>query len=130
MNWDEEMAAIIAAARLRNLDPLFIAAIRKTENGSDDIAFGILDGKTHGYQAQLAACAATVRNRLAAYGINPLERDTSVSPPRLRYTEDFIRWFAAIYAPTVGATNDPTSLNKNWIANCLSWYGKFIEGSA
>ena len=34
----------------------------------------------------------------------------------------FINQFGDIYAPTVGATNDPKGLNKNWKRNVLTFY--------
>lgn len=37
---------------------------------------------------------------------------------------DFIAFLGARYAPTVGAKNDPTGLNRNWIKNVRYFYEK------
>ena len=37
---------------------------------------------------------------------------------------DFISYLGRSYAPTKGATNDPTGLNKNWVKNVKAIYAE------
>ena len=41
-----------------------------------------------------------------------------------RSTEEFIRKFGEIYAPTKGATNDRKKLNSNWVRNVTKFYNR------
>lgn len=36
---------------------------------------------------------------------------------------DYIAYLGSKYAPTDGATNDPTGLNRNWVSNVRAIYG-------
>jgi len=124
-----EQAAILAIAARRGVDPAAIAALRIAENGRAGREFGVLSIATGGdpskpptdpgstFYAQCdAACsslAAQVSRQLAA-GVNPLDATG-------RLTYDFWQTWARRWAP-VGAANDPTGLNKNWLANAWGAY--------
>jgi hypothetical protein len=47
----------------------------------------------------------------------------AIDPTSGRYTDEFIRFFSARWAP-VGATNDPTGLNRNHVGNLTRLYAK------
>lgn len=67
--------------------------------------FGILSVSCNGYEECRRICLNTVRNnrkRFSEYG-------------HKRYP-DYLSFLASRYAP-IGAENDPTNLNKNWIKN-------------
>jgi len=122
MTWPEEVEQITAACLARNVDPCFVAAIRKAENGSPGREFGILLESAPDYTTQLAGCCATVRNNLARYVGNPCRREPSLSgrPPRLIYSDEFVEWFGKRYCPP---SADP--INVNWFGNVRAWYTRF-----
>ena len=82
-----------------------LAAIRRAENGGPGKEFGIMDSRADTLDGQAGWCAATVRNTYARW----LATDQSV--PFLVYRRDR-------YAP-LGADNDPTNLNENWLRNVV-----------
>lgn len=114
--WAKEFGTelpIIRQAAERNdckgdLFPLLLA-IRKSENGSAH-QFGILNPKAKGLESQAAWSAATI--------VKNHERWKAAGSKG-----SFITYLGGIYCP-VGASNDPTGLNANWIKNVTAWYNK------
>lgn len=121
-DFEGEKEKIRAASALKNVDWLFVCAIRKQENGSAGREFGVISEAADNYDDQLRICVASVAHRVAAYQLNPLVRTPE---GRLRYSVSWIAHFAGIWAP-VGAKNDPTELNENWFPNVCSFYDEFL----
>lgn len=127
MEWSEESALITSQANYFGVDPLWIETIRKVENGGPGREFGVLSVPAPTYGEQLRVCCATVQARLWNFTRNPFKlQQVSHTHSRLRYTEDFILWFASFWAP-LHAKNDPLNLNANWGANAISVYTKLID---
>jgi hypothetical protein len=127
--WQDEVALIKIAAAKHGLDWHFVAAIRKAEDGGPGREFGVLSIKAPGYAAQLEVCCQTVRHRLVEYDANNQALGLHQAPDgdeALVYGQDFISWFASIWAPN-GATNDPSGLNHNWCGNVSYWYLHLID---
>lgn len=126
MLWSEEWEAITHQADNYGVDAVWIATIRKIEWGPPGLEFGVETELGKGYDAQLRAACATVRNKLMVYNGNPFKLyGTANTHLRAGYNEKFIRWFGDIYAPR-GAENDPEGLNFHWIPNALAIYPKLI----
>lgn len=123
--WQDEMALIKIAAKQFGVDPYFIAAIRKCENGGPGREFGVLSVPAPTYAEQLDVCCRSVRHRLNEYTADvqaaavAVLHETPGGANVLVYSHDFIEWFSRIWAPQ-GAANDPTGLNANWARNV--WY--------
>lgn len=127
MLWVEELEAIEHQADDYGVDYIWIATIRKVEWGPPGLEFGVETEINKGYDAQLRATCATVRDRLMNYGANPYKTyGTGAMHLRLGYNEKFIRWFAGIWAP-VGVDNDPKGLNRYWPLNALEVYPRLMQ---
>src|ERR1700722_11033942 len=127
IDWQIELSLIMTAATMRNLDHQWLRTIRQVENGGSGREFGVLSIGASTYQEQLDECASTVAHRLESYPANPLQRCYSAKGyGRIRYTPSWISYFSSIWCP-IGATNDPTHLNKNWLQNALTVYANFIQ---
>jgi hypothetical protein len=127
--WLDEVALIRIAAAKHGLDWHFIAAIRKAENGGPGREFGVLSVSAPTYMAQLEVCCQTVRHRLVEYDRDNQTlavRDTPDGKQTVIYGQEFISWFAGIWAPN-GAGNDPGQLNRNWSRNVSYWYFNLID---
>lgn len=127
--YTNEIPDIIKHAQMVGLEPELLMAIRLQENGVDSVAYGILpsgklvenykndkgyslEGKFYSYkdekEKQLRWAARTVQYYKTQFDKNPKNKD-------------FISYLGKIYAP-VGASNDPTGLNKNWIPKVKFYY--------
>jgi hypothetical protein len=126
---DWQRAIIVDIAGNFQIDARLLAALRKAENGRPGRDFGVLSVSTyqpkdsslpeleHAFTDQANVAARTIANNLSRYrakGNDPIGSDG-------RVTADFIQYFSGIYAP-VGASNDPTNLNTNHVANLRSYY--------
>jgi tape measure domain-containing protein len=114
-----EQETIRRIAQTQNVDPEFLAALRRAENGGPGREFGVLSVSAPTYEDQARIAAQTIaanRQRFEAQG------RTAVDPTSGRYTPDFIRFFSNVYAP-LGAANDPTGLNQAHAGNLLRFYG-------
>jgi hypothetical protein len=124
-----EQAAILALAAKYGVDPAALAALRLAENGRAGREFGVLSVATGGnatlpptdpgstFWLQGAAAATSLQNQMArqrAAGINPLDDSK-------RLTYEFWDTWSKRWAPQ-GAANDPTGLNRNWLANAWGAY--------
>lgn len=121
MEWSDEWRFIRASALAHGIDPYFVGAIRKAENGGPGREFGVLSTKATTYQAQLDTCCATVRQRMLekAPRLRPYRPANGIL--RLCLNSDWIEWFGSVWAP-LGASNDPTHLNANWANNVTILY--------
>lgn len=115
---NDEVPLLFTVADDFRVDPAFLAAIRKTENGGPGREMGILSVSAPTVIEQYTVAARTVSNNLSRY---QSETGNTALVDRQRYSDDFVRWFSARYAP-IGAANDPTNLNANHAGNLLDNY--------
>jgi hypothetical protein len=93
----------------------YVLAIGMAENGSEGKEFGILNPKADTYEKQAGWCAATVYKNYVRW-INAGQPGA------------FVEYLGARYCP-VGAENDPTGLNKNWVPNVMQLREKVLPPS-
>jgi hypothetical protein len=99
-------ASVSAAAKVlvRNaasraaVDPRFLGALRRAENGGPGREFGVLSVSAPTYEDQVRLAAASIRRNVERFE-----------------AEEFIRFFSNRYAP-VGTANDPNGLNQHHAA--------------
>lgn len=112
-----EDAIIVQTAHAADIDARLLAAVRKAEMGGPGREFGVVSVSAPTYQEQATVAARTIANTRYRYeaekGISAMVDGS--------YTDDFIAYLGARYAP-VGAANDPTGLNNNWVNNVVTWY--------
>lgn len=73
--------------------------------------FGILSVKCEGYAECKRICRNTVRNNVRRW-------------KQAGMREDYLEFLARRYAPTQGATNDPSGLNRHWLKNVRFFLAK------
>lgn len=88
-----------------------LGSIRKVEQGRQGREFGVLEPEAMRFENGDPVQSFITQARWAAGTI------------KKRFTGD-LESFANRWAPTVGATNDPTGLNKNWLKNIKSFMNK------
>ena len=121
-----ERALIAQEAARTGVDPDLLAAIRRAESGGPGREFGVLSVPAPTLEGQARVAANTVRNTLVRYAQHGGQ---AVDPETGRYTEGFIRYLSARYAP-VGAANDPLGLNRNHAANLIALYRRVSSEGA
>lgn len=114
----EEYENIVTQAIDKGIDPDFVLALRRTENGANGKVFGVmLDGiDTPELQLQMAIkLMGRYQGRFAReYPNRPIFVQGKYSPA-------FLAYFSNTYAP-LGASNDPTNLNSNHLKNLVTLY--------
>mgnify|MGYP005812597381 CR=1 FL=1 len=120
-----EAAVIAREAERARLDPALLVALRRTENGGPGREFGVVSVAAEGLEAQARVAATTVRNSLAHF---ERQGGVAIDPTTTRYTDDFLRFLSARYAP-IGAANDPRGLNRHHAANLIALYRKASGGA-
>ena len=115
-----EATVIQREAQRSGVDPSLLVALRRVENGGPGREFGVLAVSAPGLEAQARVAATTIQRSVARYerqGGEAVDRATG------RYTEGFIRFLSARYAP-IGAGNDPMGLNRFHAENLVALYRK------
>lgn len=122
------------------IGPLITAMIR-AEGGTSAFIHAVACSfpETDTINLALARTAKTIRNRIIAYNefqVGPLYETIRAKgkdpwtgeddPRRLRFTDQFIAFLGARWAP-IGALNDPTSLNLNWVPNVTRIYRELLQ---
>lgn len=113
-----EAEVIAREARRTGVDPDLLAALRRAENGGPGREFGVRSVAAPGLDQQARVAANTLRNTAARFA---RQGGTVVDPATGRYTEEFLRFFSARYAPR-GAGNDPGDLNRFHAGNLIALY--------
>lgn len=118
----DETAIIHEASARAGIDPDFLAALRRVENGGPGREFGVLSVPAPTYWDQARLAAESVRKNIERF------RGEAVDAVTGRYTESFIRFFSRRYAPE-GAANDPMGLNRFHARNLIKVYQKLSGGA-
>lgn len=113
-----EAEVIAREAERAGIDPSLLVALRRVENGGPGREFGVLAVPAPGLERQAQVAANTIRKTLARF---QRQRGEAVDPATGRYTEEFLRFLSARYAP-LAAANDPTGLNRFHAANLIGVY--------
>ena len=116
----DEARLIQESAEQVGIDPDFLRALRKVENGGPGREFGVLSVPAPTYEDQARIAAETVQKNIERFrkqGGQPIDPATG------RYTEEFIRFFSGRYAP-IDASNDPRGLNRFHASNLIRLYLK------
>ena len=117
-----EEAIIQEASAQAGIDPDFLAALRRVENGGAGREFGVLSIPAPTYWDQARLAAESVKKNLERF------KSQAMDPATGRYTEAFIRFFSRRYAPE-GASNDPMGLNRFHARNLIKVYQKLSDGA-
>jgi hypothetical protein len=120
-----EADLIVREAQRTGIDPDLLAALRRVENGGPGREFGVLGTPAPGLEEQARIAANTIRKTVARFEQQGKE---AVDLSTGRYTNEFLRFFSARYAPS-GAMNDPGGLNRFHAANLIALYRKASEGA-
>lgn len=132
---EDATAIATAAAFYFEEAATLLHAIYLAEGGHDAFIRAIRCSKkdVHTIEKALAYGCKTVRSRIVAaqeFHVRVFEAVESgmldpwtgePAPRRLLFTEDFIEFLGARWAP-VGADNDPGNLNANWVENVYQRY--------
>ena len=120
-----EQVLIRDAASRASVDPRFLGALRRAENGGPGREFGVLSVPAPTYEDQVRLAAASIRRNVERFEATGC---VAVDPATGRYSEEFIRFFSNRYAP-VGAANDPTGLNQHHARNLIRLYAQAASTS-
>lgn len=128
ISYEVEWPQIKAEAAKIGLDPYFIWAIRRVENGDPGKEYGVLSVSAPTYADQLRVCCSSVRHRLVEFSQDKNPALTNYTCPNgdvvLIYSQQFVQYLGKIYAP-IGAGNDPENKNLNWVRD-VAW--NYIHG--
>jgi len=98
----------------------FMLAVRMCEQGRKGLEFGVMAAKDTDLRTQAEWTMATLIKDTKRWYTNNLANGKSKSD-----YPSFISYFADKWSP-VGASNDPTNLNKNWLPNFQKFYKQFL----
>ena len=115
-----EQVLIRDAASRAAVDPRFLGALRRAENGGPGREFGVLSVPAPTYEDQVRLAAASIRRNVERFEATGR---VAVDPATGRYSEEFIRFISNRYAP-VEAANDPTGLNQQHARNLIRLYAQ------
>ena len=122
MSTAEERRIIERTAERAAIDPAFLQALRRAENGGPGREFGVLSVPAPTYHEQARVAAESIRRNVERFA----ERGgQAVDPATGRYTPDFIAFFSSRYAP-VGVGNDPSGLNRHHARSLLRLYTEAV----
>ena len=116
----DESRVIKSTADRAGVDPAFLQALRRAENGGPGREFGVLSVPAPTYDDQARVAAETIRRNVERF---EQKGGPAIDPASGRYTKDFVEFFSSRYAP-VGAANDPTGLNRHHARNLMRLYAQ------
>lgn len=116
----DEGRVIRSTAERAGVDPAFLKALRRAENGGPGREFGVLSVPAPTYDDQARVAAESIRKNVERF---ERKGGQAIDPVTGRYTNEFIEFFSSRYAP-VGAANDPTGLNRHHARNLMRLYAQ------
>ena len=115
--------------------PLMVAIV-KAEGGDDAFVKAIQCSlPVKAIEEALARGCKTIRNKAMSYPDSPITPCAKIrhdpwtqepTPKCLVVTKEFIEYVAQTWAP-IGANNDPTNLNANWVTNVKKIYAQLMD---
>jgi hypothetical protein len=120
----DERRIIDETAARAGVDPAFLQALRRVENGGPGREFGVLSVPAPTYQDQARVAADSIRRSVERF---TARGGTAVDAATGRYTPEFIAFFSRRYAP-IGVANDPANLNRHHTRNLLRVYSDAASG--
>jgi hypothetical protein len=128
----DEYSVILNAAKRNNIsendhDKLaMLFAIRKTENGRHGRQFGVLHPRAYEKEGETHSQSLDRQAGWASSILNKRHSEWNAMKPaeQKKYT-GFHHYLQSRYSP-VGAENDPTGLNNNWLKNFTHHYNEHI----
>jgi len=121
----DEHEVILNAAKRNNIDEndhetmSMLYAIRSTENGRAGKEFGVLHRNAVGKPGQTLDKQAGWASSILMKRKGEWEGMDSTTQAKYK---GFPHYLQSKYSPTIGATNDPTGLNHNWLKNFTHHY--------
>jgi hypothetical protein len=115
----DERAVIQRTAEHAAIDPAFLRALRRAENGGPGREFGVLSVPAPTYEDQARVAAESIRRNIERFE----QSGGTATDSSGRYTKEFIEFFSSRYAP-VGAANDLTRLNRHHAGNLVRLYAQ------
>jgi hypothetical protein len=119
----DEGALIERESARTGVDSRLLVALRRAENGGPGREFGVRSVSASTREEQARVAANTIRNTALRY---TRQGGEIFDPATGRYSEGFLRFLSARYAP-VGAANDPTGLNQYHARNLIALYRQAHE---
>jgi hypothetical protein len=116
----DERQVIRRTAERAGIDPALLQALRRAENGGPGREFGVLSVPAPTYDDQARVAAETIRRNVERF---EQRGGQALDPASGRYTKEFIEFFSSRYAP-VGASNDPSGLNRHHAGNLVRLYAQ------
>jgi hypothetical protein len=116
----DESSVIRRSAEGAGVDPAFLQALRRAENGGPGREFGVLSVPAPTYDDQARVAARTIRRNVERF---EGKGGQAIDPVSGRYTTEFIQFFSSRYAPA-DAANDPTGLNRHHARNLIRLYAQ------
>lgn len=120
-----EKLLINDAASRAAVDPRFLGALRRAENGGPGREFGVLSVPAPTYEDQVRLAAVSIRRSVQRFEATGR---AAIDPASGRYTDEFIHFFSKRYAP-VGAANDPAGLNRHHARNLIRLYAQVASST-
>jgi hypothetical protein len=123
----DEHEVILNAAKRNNIDEndhetmSMLYAIRSTENGRAGKEFGVLHKNAVGKPGQTLDKQAGWASSILMKRKGEWEGMDSTTQAKYK---GFPHYLQSKYSPTIGATNDPTGLNHNWLNNFTHHYNE------
>jgi hypothetical protein len=105
-------------AKFFGLDVNFIRAMVKAEGGAEAFVKAV--------QCSVKTCKTLEKAiEIACRSVAHRAFEYAVSP-KLQKAGTFTEYLGSKWAP-IGADNDPTGLNNNWVKNVVFWYVKYQD---
>mgnify|MGYP001577751705 CR=1 FL=1 len=100
-----------------------LLAIRCAEQGGPGKEMGVLDARANTLEKQIRWARNTILNNEKRF--EKKAGKPARHPETSLFTDEYMEFFAGRWAP-IGASNDPTGLNVNWLRNARFFHSKCI----
>lgn len=116
-----EFDSIVDRSLSKGIDPRFVLALRKTENGvASGKHFGVMLDGIEGAELQLQMALKIIGRYEGRFAVEfpgtPVKDDIG------DYTPEFLAYFSQTYSPALSGTTDPNLSNWNHFPNLISLY--------